>query len=434
MARENLRIVNPNTVRVDGYFYHISNGEILEQRTDDGSIAFSYPLDTPINNEVVSIEFDGKNYFTLENPSGNFNIIMRKWQIEEFSLRLKRTYQFTESATQKYDSNAFAVEHFHFNLDNAASSGTNILDLGDDKNLRLDVGDRIFVGPSSAVGFEGLTETRTILATSGSNNEFVILSSNLSNSYELNDPASVSTRVWFFNQYRPNDPDSNGSGQLFSFDHNAASITLVAQEASNEYKDVLSATYLTDLPGTVNERDYLVFMKGTSLLFIETDDFNPNFKVTVKSATQNNQRPDNSVIDVYEITHENNTIFRFQLEATFQIGSTEVLEVWGTTGDPEYNYQLSELSPRPFSISLTATPAIISADGVSTSTIDALVADQFGNPLAGRTVNFSEDDVTGSPAGQVAPTSDITNSQGMATTTYTAGTVNNLVTITASVN
>ena len=427
MARENLRITEPNAVRIDGYFYHIdAAAAVLFKKTDDGTNAFSYPLDTPVSNAIVSLDYDGEHFWTLENPTGS--IIFRKWKIEEFVLKHKRRYQLLNTGTQTYDSEAFGVEHFHLELANAASSGSNVLDVGTGGNERIDVGDILFLGPSSAAGFEGLTENKTVLSTSGSNDEFIILTSPTTNGYALGDPLSTSTRIWFFNQFRPSDPDSLGSGQLFSFVHKDTSIVVVAQKPGNEFKDVFAATFLTDLPGTPNARDYLLYMKETSLLFIETEDTNPDFKVIVKSATQNNQRPDNSVIPVREITHENNTLFRFQQEATFLIGTSEQLEDWS----PDYNYQLSTLQRLPASISLTATPAIISADGVSTSTIKAIVKDQFDEPMSGRTVTFSDNDTSGASPGFVSPTSAITNSLGEATTTYTAGTSSNLVTITAT--
>jgi len=427
MARENLRITAQNAVRIDGYFFHIdSAAAVLFKKTDDGTNAFSYPLDTPVSNTIISLEYDGQHFWTLENPSGS--IIFRKWLIEEFVLKHQRKYEFTDTGTQTFDSGAFSLEHFHGELANASSSGTSILDVGTDGNLRMDVGDVLYIGPSNAVGFEGLFEEAVVLSLSGIQDEFVILTTNLTTSFVNNDEFSFSTRIWFFNQFRPSDPDTLGSGQLFSFDHRDLSPTLVAQKPGNEFKDVNASTFLTDLPGTSNARDFLIYMKETSLLFIETQDTDPNFTTIVKSATQNNQRPNNSVIDVFELTHENNTLFRFQNEATFLIGTTEELEDWGS----EYNYQLSTLERLPSSISLTAVPAIISADGVSTSTITAIVKDQFDQPMSGRTVTFSEDDATGSPDGDVNPTAAITNALGVAITTYTAGTQSNLVTITAT--
>lgn len=431
MARENLRILAPNVVRIDGYFYHIdNNAEVLFKKTDDGRNAFSYPLDTPIDNSVVSLEYDGQHFWTQENPSGS--IIFRKWKIEEFVLKHQRRYQFLDTGTQTYDSTAFAVEHFHLNLANAASSGSSILDVGTDGNERADVGDVLFIGPSNASGFEGLTQEATVLALSGASNQYLILTAPLTKGFVIGDSVSYSTRIWFFNQFRPSDPDINGSGQLFSFNHKDTSPSVIAQKAGNEFKDVAAATFLTDLPGTSEARDYLTYIKETSLLFVETQDDHEDFKSIVKSATQNNQRPDNTVIPVYELTHENNTLFRLQLEANFLIGSTETLEQWGTIGDPDYNYQLSTLERLPSSISLTATPAIISADGVSTATIVAIVRDQFDEPMQGRTVTFSDSDTSGSPAGTVNPTATVTDANGRAVTTYTAGTVSNLVTITAS--
>ncbi len=54
----------------------------------------------------------------------------------------------------------------------------------------------------------------------------------------------------------------------------------------------------------------------------------------------------------------------------------------------------------------------------NTSNITAIVKDQFNLPIVARRVNFTEDD----PDGYVTPTNDNTDSNGVATTVYTAGT------------
>src|SRR3972149_7811889 len=239
MAFENLRIISPNATRIDGYFYHIdSNAAVLFKKTDDGTNAFSYPLDTPISYEVQSLEHDGEFFWSLEKVTGSNSIIFRKWEIEEFVLKHVRKYELTETGSQKYDSDAFAVEHFHLTLSGSASQNQPILNLGNQGNARIDVGDILFLGPSTETGFEGLTEEATVLATSGFNNEYVILTDDLDNSYSLGDSVSYSTKLWFFNQYRPSDPVSGGSGQLFSFVIKNISTTLVAEKAGNEFKDV----------------------------------------------------------------------------------------------------------------------------------------------------------------------------------------------------
>ena len=57
------------------------------------------------------------------------------------------------------------------------------------------------------------------------------------------------------------------------------------------------------------------------------------------------------------------------------------------------------------------------------------VKDQFFQPVIGRQVSFSEDDANGT----VAPPNDNTDSQGQASTIYTAGTTARQVKITATV-
>ena len=421
MSFENVRIQEPNFVRVSGYFYHITEeADDLFKITDDGTVAFSYPLDTDIQNPVQSIEYDGYYFWTLENPAGN-DIILRKWEIEDFVAKQIRRYYIAGSASQKYDSNSFSVEHFDRSFQSAASSTQDTIHIGDVS--RIDPGHRMHLGPSTFPGDEGKEELKVVLQTiSGTHVQFT---STLSYSYNPGDPISVATRVWIFNKFRPSDPDpTNGSGQLYVFDIFDSVTFMNPIGASNIYRDVLAATYLKD---PADSRDYLVFMSQTNLLFLETDQTDPDFLVTIKSATQNNQEVDTTVIPVYEITHEGSTLFRLQEKATYTVGATTSTEDW-----TEYNYQLSTLDRLPQSISLVALSGIISADGVSTTPVTATVKDQFDEPLASRQVDFSDDDTGGASPGFVAPTSAITNAQGQATTTYRAGTEPNVVTITSS--
>jgi len=78
----------------------------------------------------------------------------------------------------------------------------------------------------------------------------------------------------------------------------------------------------------------------------------------------------------------------------------------------------AEQLAQPTTLTLTATPSVLTADGVSTSLITATVTNETGDPIGGVTVNF----VIESGCGSLSSDSNITDANGIATTTYTAGT------------
>lgn len=422
---ENLKLTEGVFTRVDGYFYTLSNiNDTLFAKTDDGTNAFSYPLDTDIVNPVRCLQHDGRFFYTLECiTSGNGQIFIKKWKIEDFVLKLVRTYTLTGSASQKFDSKCFSIENYKREFASTANPGVNVITLSNTN--RLVPGDILHLGPSTFTGYEGLTEQVTVLSVSGND---VQLTTPLANGYNPTNVITFSNRCWLFNRFRPNDIEPvTGSGQLFSFELNPVNITLIARKASNEFREVVASTFLSDSYYQVGGRYFLTYMVQTNLLFIEVDPLNPNFLTVVGSAAQNNQETAGPIIPVHAITHEKDTLFRLQLKATFRTGETFNTVTWST-----YNYQLSTIQRLPTSISLTADPAVISADGISTSDLTAIVRDQFNNAVPSRTVNFTHNDSGGSPTGAINPSSAITNAQGVATTEYRSGTIPRTVTITAT--
>lgn len=427
---ENLKLLEPNFCRLDGYFYTLSNStDTLVKRTDDGTNAFSYPLDTDVVNAVKCLQTDTVFFYTLENNttanSGNGQLLFKKWKVEDFILKLQKTYTLNGIASQKYDCNAFAIEHYVRSFSGTVNSGDTSLIMN--STSRLQAGDILQLGPSTFTGFESQTEEVTVLVVSGGG--LVGLTTPVTNSYNSGNKISFANKCWFFNRFRPSDPDTvSGSGELYSFDLNPAITTVVPRKAGNEFKTVLATIFVKDNYYGSGAREFLVYANQTNLLFIEVEIGNPNFLIVVESAAQNNQETDSTVIPIHDLAYENNTIFRLQQKGTFRSGVTVTTENWS----PKYNYQLATLQRIPTSISLTAAPAIIAADGVTTSTVTAIVRDQFDSPVPSRLVSFTDDDTSGAPAGLLTPVSQTTNSSGIATTSYKAGTVAKTVSITAT--
>ena len=98
-------------------------------------------------------------------------------------------------------------------------------------------------------------------------------------------------------------------------------------------------------------------------------------------------------------------------------------------GSSTYDYFLSPLESFVTSISLSASPAIIAANGLSTTNINAWVKDQFLQPIKSRRVTFSENG-----DGSITGGTEInTDNNGFVQTVYRAGTTAQDVTITATV-
>ena len=98
-------------------------------------------------------------------------------------------------------------------------------------------------------------------------------------------------------------------------------------------------------------------------------------------------------------------------------------------GTSTYNYSLSPLESFVTSISVSASPAIIAANGLSTTDIKAWVKDQFLQPIKFRRVTFSENGDGSITAG----TEINTDADGFAQTVYKAGVTAQSVTVTATV-
>jgi Bacterial Ig-like domain (group 1) len=101
----------------------------------------------------------------------------------------------------------------------------------------------------------------------------------------------------------------------------------------------------------------------------------------------------------------------------------------GCTVDKQTAPDISGPSGLGLSIDVKATPDVVVRDGISTSTIEVLMRDAEGRPVADRTVFFGTQINLGSVSSQSAKT----NSSGKATVTYTAPPVGNDTTTTITV-
>lgn len=424
---KNIRLINPNMTRVGSYFYSFNEEtDIMIQKADDGTLAFSYPLDTPISQEINSLEHDGESFWTMEDidgtPANGFRI--RRWIIANFVMVLQQTFTFDTDSTDTFEADAFTIEHYEGTLTSGAVENTTTFNVSFDTTIfnLITPGTRIFLGPSSKAGFVGEEEAVTVNTTESGNK--INITSSLTNGFIAGDKVVFSKNIWFFNE---NFQKTLGVGAIYK-----ASVTdgaIQSRDQGGAFVGIESTTFheVSSFTGSLTSfnKPYIVFIRTTNLLFLNPNDSNLTIEL---SAVQNNLSIDTTtVFPIFDMGIEGDTIFRLQKK--FNINGTESTE---TT----FNYQLATFRPFPTAIAITATPAILPADsGASTSTIVATVTDQYALAFVtspASTIVFSTSG-GGTGAGLSDTGSIALDSNGKATVTYTTGDAAGLVTISATV-
>ncbi len=434
---QNIRLLKRNMTRLGGYFYSFDEAtDTMVQKTDDGTLAFSYPLDTPITREIISLEYDGESFWTQEHltatASDGFKI--QRWVIENFVMILQDTFTFSTNATDTFESNAMTLENYEATLSTGADINTSILfanTFSTDVFAQLTPGTKMFIGPSNRAGFEGQSESVIVSSTLTDGSGKINLTAPLSTSFSSGDTIVFSKNIWFFNE---NFLKTAGVGALYKVSSLGGSV--LGRTLGGAFLGVNGTTF-ADLAkdggifpsggalAVHNKPSFLIFIRTNSLLFIDVLDSN---LTTELSSIQNNLNiATTTAFDVFDLAQEGDTIFRLQEE--FNIAASE-------STNP-FNYQLATFDPFPTAIALTAVPAILPASaGAATSIITATVTDQYllpfvTSPLS--TITFAGGSGgTGSGLSPLGPLS-ITSPNGTATTTYTSGTTAGLITISATV-
>lgn len=415
---ENIKLRKRNFTVNEGYFFTIEDDrDNLLQKTDDGNTAFAYPLDVGISQTPVSLEFDGVYFWAMMDTGSNMQI--QRWKIDNYVCKLQQTINFTSGASHTYDAEAFSVEHYHDTVASGITASGTILPLtlyGDVTalmNFTTTSGDplTIHLGPNT----NGEEEDVYVDSMVGSG--IVNLTTPTTYSYEQGDPANFYTYIWMFNNA---DGTNTATGALYKFD--AYRGTYIKKYPGGAYRDVDAATfYRVNSFTAYGPVDTLAYIRSTNTLFINVDEETPQgalpyYGSMVMSNIQSNQF---DVLTVYDLAMDDQNVYRLQKGPDGGTG-----ESWST-----YSYELSSLDSFVTSIALAAYPAIIAANGVSTTDVIAIVKDQFLQPIVGRLVYFTENG-TGSIVGGTPINTD---GDGLSQTIYRAGTTAQEVKITATV-
>ena len=379
----------------EGYFYMFDDGwDTLLQRLADGGTAFSYPLSDTIDSAVSSLEYDGINFWTLQDP-GAGTITIRRWQVENSICWLKNTLNFST-----FDSDTFTVEHYHTSLAATASGGTTDIQSASYGTV-ITSGTVLTLGPNSSSQYEDVT----VSSISGTN---MVLVSGTQNAYDSGDEINFYNNLWIFN--------NDGSGSLHKI--NARTGANITTYSDSEYDNITACTFARVSNVTSSTVDALIYSKATNLKYLNVNTMSLYDTMTMDNLKVNNT----TIIVIYDIAIAGNTIYRLQKEAKYYGGDYS----W-----TYYNYVLSTVRRFIDTVSISAYPTILPNNAVNVSEITTIVNDQYGDGVVNKPVSFTDTDSVGFITINPAYT-DLFFGTGEAISYYKAGIVVATVTITAT--
>ena len=261
MSYDNIRFVKPNMEFVDGYFYTMDETkDVIFQKVDDGSTAFIYPLQSLQTATINSIQYDGANFWTMQDSGTGFSI--KRWHIENNVVELKDDFVYTDTATTNYDTDTFAVENYRTTFTCTVSGGGLIICPAEYYDSVIASGIVLTLGPNR---FDDREEV-TVSDVSGSD---VTLVSGTQYSYEIDDPISMYRSFFVFNNYDGLDP---ANGSLMRFD--AYTGLLLASDVRSEYKNITACTFarVQNLLRDYDDAHTVIFVKNTQARFRNMSD------------------------------------------------------------------------------------------------------------------------------------------------------------------
>lgn len=394
-----------------------SNSRLL-LKNNTGALVRSFDCSTNLTVDVTALEyvsarnqtfaFDGATFFTLQHYSST-RAVIRRWSLDPdvSTLSLEDTIIKDSGPVYKYDSNAFAVEHYQRSFAFDASSDNK---LRINNFSKIQSGDELLLGPSSDTDNPGETELLTVDYTDFDGSFYwVYFTSNFNNDYVSGDPISFYKYIYIFT----NDHTTDGRGAIYKL--NPTTGAEIEYDVGQEYQNVTAAAWndFYTLPSFARYNQlihvnhtigYSIYRSHDLWLNIESDHV--------------------TVIPVEDLYFDNSgagaEIGKLQQKITLQNDSG----VLTTTTWSDYNIHEDIALQYTNNLSLwidgdtEAQRALLFKN--ETVGIEARVISQYGFPLTGKTVQFFR---SGDPEGSFNPSDGqvTTDVDGYARITYTTG-------------
>jgi len=412
----NIKLRKANMSIKDHYFYMFDDdADLLMQKVDDGVVAFSYPLDTPLANEVIDSEFDGINFWTLENT--NPNAIIKRWVIENYICKLKTTLEFIGevSTGHYYDVDAFSVENYYLTISGTQLPGDKIIYVSPGYSAKIMGGMTVTLGPN----YSGHTET---ILVSTAVDGIVTLSTEITQTYQSGDDFRFYNNLFLFNNF---DGIDDTSAALYKM--NAYDGSFLVKYTGGAYKDVTASKFVnTDKFTEYGIINSLAFVKGANLLFINIEQLGTLSEIYRSMVIDNLLVDTGEILHVFDIDIVDDNIYKLQTNGC-KFGENVVFESGA-------NYMIEPFKSFLTSVLLYTNPGIIPANNIATTVLTAQAADQYGLPVSGKLIYFSCSAEEDDPVVYIdGPNYSNTDIDGKATIVLRAGPVTGLAKMIATV-
>lgn len=405
-----------------GFFYSCSFSlQALVQVEADGSVVNTFPVArSTFRTPIKELHFDGTFFWTLEDLPSDLGIVIKRWRLFPFKtfafpaavpifFRWEDELTLIHGPNIRWDASAFAVEHYHMQLDGSHARGSTSIRLNDVSGIGL--GTILYLGPSGFGGFIGNEEqiTATSVNTTTKDVTFSKLGG-LENSYLSQDPVDFHKSLFLFNQHSFAGGENN-LGELVRFSYPAK--TQLLSDVGGKYANTTAADFDDSTISWV--RAFQILELNLSL---------PNFDLS--ASQESNLMEDNytDLIEVFDLIadYDNNQYLKLQSkETTEDLGTGTITTI---SFGSQFNFQIQPIPSFVNSVAMEMFPnrfvvPLPSSDRIN---IRTKVRDQYNFPVFNKTIQWSATINSLSAAGipgTFAPSSAVTNVSGIADTVYT---------------
>ena len=280
MAYENIRFYLPHLAVVDGYYYSIDTQQyIFSQKASNGSTSFQYPIN--ISNSFIDysadiascLQYDGFDFWSLQNLSNNTGIIIRRWRIINFICELISQFVFTnQSGTNKYNSSTFSIECYNTSLLQNANDGDTVIYLKEFTEFAVLPGTVIGIGYNNKLEREQVIVQEIV-------DDYIIITP-LKYNYNAEDPVSIISSIVIFNNYSQY---HTNIGAMLSLNPTSGVLLSIANDV--EYFNITSSKFcrLKNVLHNYPDVFTLAYTKDTTLKLRDMRDFY-RYKATIKGS------------------------------------------------------------------------------------------------------------------------------------------------------